>query len=109
MSQAPKETPKVRKFESYSAETYKTDEQKKEEVYTHFLNISFQTIERGKIRVFSILLKEIKHTPKTLPNPYKKTMDNSKQKIIQITVNFQCHLCISSPEKTPNKPKTDAF
>lgn len=72
MSQAPKETPKVRKFESYSAETYKTDEQKKEEVYTHFSNISFQTIERGKIRFFTTLLKEIKHTPKTLPNPYKK-------------------------------------
>lgn len=35
MSQAPKETPKVRKFESYNADTYKTDEQKKEEVYVH--------------------------------------------------------------------------
>lgn len=35
MSQAPKETPKVRKFESYNADTYKTDEQKKEEVYKH--------------------------------------------------------------------------
>lgn len=35
VSQAPKETPKVRKFESYNADTYKTDEQKKEEVYVH--------------------------------------------------------------------------
>lgn len=35
VSQAPKETPKVRKFESFNADTYKTDEQKKEEVYIH--------------------------------------------------------------------------
>ena len=32
MSEAPKETPKVKKFESFNADTYKTDEQKKEEV-----------------------------------------------------------------------------
>lgn len=61
VSQAPKETPKVRKFESYNADTYKTDEQKKEEVYVHPFfsqNISFQTIVREKIRVFTILLKK---------------------------------------------------
>lgn len=32
VSEAPKETPKVKKFESFNADTYKTDEQKKEEV-----------------------------------------------------------------------------
>lgn len=32
MSEAPKETLKVKKFESFNADTYKTDEQKKEEV-----------------------------------------------------------------------------
>lgn len=32
VSQAPVEAPKVKKYESYSADTYKSDEQKKEEV-----------------------------------------------------------------------------
>lgn len=38
LSQAPKETPKVRKFESYNADTYKTDEQKKEELMSAMTN-----------------------------------------------------------------------
>jgi hypothetical protein len=32
VSKAPKDAPKAKKFESYSIDTYKTDEQKKEEV-----------------------------------------------------------------------------
>ena len=32
VSEAPVEAPKVKKFESYNRDTYKTDEQKKDEV-----------------------------------------------------------------------------
>ena len=40
MSEAPVEAPKERKYESFNPDTYKTDEQKKEEVripYPYFL------------------------------------------------------------------------
>lgn len=48
MSQAPKETPKVRKFESYNADTYKTDEQKKEEVYAPLFLTLFSNMRKRK-------------------------------------------------------------
>ncbi|XP_022327050.2 coronin-7-like [Crassostrea virginica] len=38
LSEAPKETPKVKKFESFNADTYKTDEQKKEELMSAMTN-----------------------------------------------------------------------
>lgn len=51
VSEAPKETPKVKKFESFNADTYKTDEQKKEEVsymymspMDRFLSLSHEEI-----------------------------------------------------------------
>lgn len=68
-----------------------------------FSNISFQTKERGKIRVFTTLLKEIKQTPKPLPTPQKilKKQRTTGANADTITVNFQCHYCtcISSLEK----------
>lgn len=42
VSEAPVEAPKARKYDSYNPDTYKTDEQKKEEV--RFLCISFWKI-----------------------------------------------------------------
>ncbi len=36
VSEAPVEAPKAKKYESYSEVTYKSDEQKKEEVSHHF-------------------------------------------------------------------------
>lgn len=79
VSQAPKETPKVRKFESYNADTYKTDEQKKEEVYTHFFKHFFSNKRKRKDQGLYNSPQRNKAHPQAPTHPSKnpqKTTDN---------------------------------
>lgn len=96
MSQAPKETPKVRKFESFNADTYKTDEQKKEEVYIHPLFLKHFFPNNSKRKDQGLYNSSKKNPKKTLQlnptNPSKiKQLSTGKKKLVQITVNFQSH------------------